>query len=108
MPRISISKEEKIKEAVLQLLFQESPNSMFTYYIAQELARDEEYMKKILEELELKKFVYSVNKNPKGVQYSRRKRWGLTPNVHEAYKKISEEKAKLMAPFTELKEGQKY
>lgn len=108
MPRISTSKEEKIKETILQLLFQESPNSMFTYYIAQELARDEEYIKKILEELESKKYVCSVNKNPKGIQYSRRKRWRLTPHVHDAYRKLSEEKAKLMAPFVELRENNKY
>ena len=89
MPRISAKKEEKIKESILHCLFQNSPKALFTCQIAQELARDEEYMKKLLLELENRNFVTSVKKNQKGMDYKRRLRWLLNPKVYEAYKKIN-------------------
>ena len=89
MPKISSRKEEKIKEAILHLLFQESPKALFTCKVAQELARDEEYMKKLLSELEIKNFVVSIKKNSKGQDYSRRIRWRLHSTVYDAYKKIN-------------------
>lgn len=89
MPQISKRKEEKIKESILHLLFRESPKALFTSKIAQELARDEEYMKKLLLELETRNFVIAVKKNPNGQDYKRRIRWRLHPSVYEAYKKIN-------------------
>ncbi|UZE93727.1 MAG: hypothetical protein IB618_03085 [Candidatus Pacearchaeota archaeon] len=89
MPRISIRKEEKIKESILHFLFQHSPKALFTCRIAQELARDEEYMKKLLLGLEAKGLVIAIKKNPKGQDYSRRIRWRLDSKVYDAYKKIN-------------------
>lgn len=90
MPRISETKENKIKEAILHLLFQHSPKMLFTYHIAQELARDEEYIKKLLQELETKNLVVGVKKNSQGKDYSRRIRWRLTAEAYDAYKKLNE------------------
>ena len=89
MPKISTRKEGKIKESILHFLFQESPKALFTCKIAQELARDEEYMKKLLIELEIKNFIISVKKNPQGKDYSRRIRWRLHSKVYEAYKNFN-------------------
>jgi len=89
MPRISQTKETKIKETILHLLFEQSPKSLFTYHIAQELARDEEYIKKLMEALELSGLVASVRKNPKGLDYSRRIRWRLSNKAYDAYKKVN-------------------
>ncbi len=96
MPRISQIKEEKIKESILHLLFRESPKALFTCKIAQELARDEEYMKKLLLELEAKGFVISVKKNPQGKEYRRRIRWRLDSKVYDAYKKINDSAQKFI------------
>lgn len=90
MPRISSKKEEKIKESILHCLFQNSPKALFTYQIAQELARDEEYMKKLLLNLEERNFVISVKKNQQGMDYKRRIRWRLHSNVYDAYKKVND------------------
>lgn len=90
MPKISETKENKIKEAILHLLFQQSPKALFTYHIAQELARDEEYIKKLMLELETKNLVVAVKKNSKGKDYSKRIRWRLSSQTYEAYKKLNE------------------
>lgn len=89
MPRISTTKENKIKEAILHLLFQQSPKSLFTYHIAQELARDEEYIKKLMLDLEVKSLVNGVKKNADGKDYSRRIRWRLSSQTYDAYKKLN-------------------
>lgn len=89
MPRISQTKETKIKETILQLLFEQSPKSLFTYHIAQELARDEEYIKKLMQNLEISGLVASVKKNAKGLDYSRRIRWRLSNKAYDAYKKVN-------------------
>jgi hypothetical protein len=88
MPRISNKKEDKIKESVLHLLFQQAPKAMFTASISQELARDEEYVKKLLLDLESKKLVSSVKKNQEGIPLKRRIRWHLTQPAYETYKKM--------------------
>ncbi|MGB9707900.1 MAG: hypothetical protein ACPLXC_01040 [Candidatus Pacearchaeota archaeon] len=89
MPRISATKENKIKEAILHLLFEQSPKSLFTYHIARELARDEEYIKKLMQELEAKNMVAGVRKNSNGKDYSRRIRWRLSSQTYDAYKKLN-------------------
>ena len=48
MPRISESKKKKISEQILSYLFLISPKQVFTSNIAKELARDEEFIKKLL------------------------------------------------------------
>ncbi len=89
MPRISKSKEDKIKESVLAVLFQQTPKALFTYHIAQELARDEEFIKRIMQELEAKELVYSVKKNALGKDYSKRIRWRLSEKAFQAYKNLN-------------------
>ena len=90
MPQISKVKEERIKEMILQYLFQQSPKALFTYHVARELARDEEYMKNLLLQLEAKDLIVSVKKNSRGKEYSRRIRWRLSNKVYEAYKTLDE------------------
>ena len=84
--KISQEKREKISEQILLFLYSVNPKSMFTLHIAQELARDEEFIKKILLELKKKKLVLEIKKNPKGVDYKRRSRWRLSDKVYQAYK----------------------
>ena len=85
MPKISDIKKEKISEHVLSVLLDKYPEPIFTAHIAQEIARDEEFIKKILEDLKTKELITLINKNPKGLQYSRRTRWRLTNKAYLAY-----------------------
>ncbi len=87
MPKISSQKIEKISEQILLHLFKSFPKQIFTSEIAKELARDEEFTKKLLLELEKKKLIIKINKNSKGLEYSRRLRWRISNKTYEIYKK---------------------
>lgn len=82
--KLSNKKKEKISEHILSILFEKYPEQLFTSEIAREIARDEEFTKDLLNELNSKELVTSINKNPKGVQYSRRIRWRLSNQAHKA------------------------
>jgi len=85
--KISNEKREKISEQILALLYSLNPQSIFTSYIAKEIARDEEFTKNLLLELRNKKLVIEIKMNPKGVIYKRRSRWKLTNLSYQTYKK---------------------
>ncbi len=85
--KISEKKREKISEQILALIYSVSPKPIFTSHIAQEIARDEEFVKKLLLELKNKKLVIEVKKNPKGILYLRRSRWKISDAVYQAYQK---------------------
>ena len=88
MPRISEEKEKKIKESILYVLFQQTPKLLFTADVAKELARDEEFIKKLLLDLETRKFVISSKKNSLGQDYTRRIRWRLSNQAYQAYNAV--------------------
>jgi len=87
MPKISQQKIEKISEQILYHLYFIFPKQIFTSDIAKELARDEEFMKKLLTDLEKKGLVIKIDKNRQGFQYSRRQRWRISNKAHKIYKK---------------------
>jgi predicted transcriptional regulator with HTH domain len=86
--KISDKKREKILEQILTLLYSVAPKSLFTSHIAQEIARDEEFVKKLLLNLKKKKLVIEIKKNPKGIPYLRRSRWKLSELTYNTYKKF--------------------
>jgi len=88
--KISKQKREKISEQILHYLFSSTPTLKFTSQIAQEIARDEEFVKALLLELKEKKLVIAVTKNPKGVPYTRRIRWKLSDAAYQTYKQHQE------------------
>jgi hypothetical protein len=84
--KISQQKREKIYEQILALLYSVSPKLLFTLNIAQEIARDEEFVKVLLLDLKKKELVIEIKKNPKGLPYTKRSRWKLSDNAYQAYK----------------------
>lgn len=86
MTRVSQSNQEKIKEAILSCLYHSSPKAMFGAEIAREIIRDEEFVKRLLLDLEKRWLVVSVKKNSKGTDYIKRARWRLTNQAFKAYK----------------------
>ena len=84
--RISQEKKDKISEQILAFLYSKSPESLFTSVIAKEIARDEEFAKKLLKNLNKKSLIIEIKKNPKGIPYKRRSRWRLTNITYKAYK----------------------
>jgi len=84
--KISEKKKEKISEQILAFLYSISPKLLFTSDIAQEIARDEEFVKMLLLELNKKNLVVEIKKNPKGTPYIRRSRWKISDAAYRAYK----------------------
>jgi predicted transcriptional regulator with HTH domain len=93
MPTISQPKRDKISEQILHYLFSVSPESKFTSDIAKEIARDEEFTKSLLMELEPKKLIICINKNKTGTLYLKRQRWCLSSEAFDAYKKVQSGKS---------------
>ena len=87
MPQISKKKRSKIAEQILSHLFNISPEAVFTSSIAEEIARDEEFTKSLLQELESNKLIAKITKGPQGQDYRRWERWRLSNAAFDAYKK---------------------
>ena len=88
MPQISKKKKSKISEQILAHLYNISPEAEFTNKIAEEIARDEEFTKSILQDLEQNKLVVKVTKGAQGQEYERWQRWRLSNPAFEAYKNV--------------------
>lgn len=85
MPKISDVKIERISEQILSYLFGVFPKLVFTADVARELARDEEFVKRLLLGLEKKGAVIRVNKNSNGDVYLKRMRWRISNRAHAVY-----------------------
>lgn len=88
MPKISKQKIEKISEQILSHLYSIFPKQIFTSDIARELARDEEFIKKILQDLMKNELVIKIDKNQQGFQYTKRLRWRISNKAYNIYKKL--------------------
>ncbi len=84
--KISSEKKEKISEQILALLYSNSPKLLFTFHIAKEIARDEEFTKHLLLGLKKKGLVLEVKKSSTGSNYLKRSRWQLSSKAYIAYK----------------------
>lgn len=84
--KISKEKKDKISEQILSVLFSKFPQLLFTSQIALEMARDEEFTKKLLLELKEKSLVNEIKKNPKGILYIKRSRWKMEDKTYQKYK----------------------
>lgn len=84
--KISEQKKEKISEQIVATLYSLYPKPSFTSQIAQEIARDEEFVKSLLIKLKEKKLILEIKKTPKGIQYIRRSRWKLNDEIYKTYK----------------------
>lgn len=85
MPQISEEKIKRIKETILSYLYHNSPKAPYTSNLAAEIVRDEEFTKRLLQELVKEELVAKVGKNSKGINYLRRERWRLSNKAFKAY-----------------------
>lgn len=101
MPQISKQKKDKILEQILFYLYQSFPKQIFISDIAKELARDEEFIKTLMLDLLKKELVVKIDKNSKGINYSRRLRWRLSNKVYDLYSKQINSKSQIKANIEE-------
>lgn len=85
--KLSQTKKDRIIEQILSFLYHSFPKQPFTAEIARELARDEEFIKNMLFELQAKGLVTPLRRNQKGQVFSRRLKWRLTNKVYDIYSK---------------------
>ncbi len=88
MPRISEEKRKKISEQILFHLYTVFPKQIFTSDVAKEVARDEEFAKTILLEMEKKGLIVKVDRNPDGIKYELRLRWRISNKAQVAYSQM--------------------
>jgi predicted transcriptional regulator with HTH domain len=86
--KISEQKRNKISEHILSYLYSINPRPAFVFHISKEVARDEEFIKKLLHELKGKGIVAEIKKNSQGKDYLKRSRWRLTDQAYKAYKDV--------------------
>ena len=84
--KLSEKKREKISEQILAFLYSISPKPLFTSHIAEEVARDDELVKNLLQSLKRKGLVLEIKKNPDGADYVKRSRWKLSDQAYKIYK----------------------
>lgn len=84
--RLSQAKKDKITEQILSFLYHEFPSQPFTAEIARDIARDEEFVKRLLFELNEKGLVTPIRKNSKGDIFTRRLKWRISQRVYDIYK----------------------
>lgn len=90
MSKISKEKEAKIMSDILAVLYNNSPKALFTADISRAIARDEEFVKRLLIELGKKGMIASIDKNPQGIKYSKRQRWRISSKIYDTYKKLQQ------------------
>ncbi|MBI2630504.1 hypothetical protein HYW76_05370 [Candidatus Pacearchaeota archaeon] len=83
--KLSQEKRDKISEQIVSFLYHIYPRSEFTSSIAKEIIRDEEFTKDLLLFLKEKNLVIPIKKNKNGQIYSRRVRWRISNQAHQAY-----------------------
>lgn len=86
MSKISKEKQEKIMSNIMAVLYENFPNQLFTSTISNIIARDEEFVKRLLKALWDKNLVVPIKKNPKGILFTRRIKWRLSNKAYNAYK----------------------
>ncbi len=83
--RLSKDKKNKIAEQILSYLYYTFPNQPYTAEIAREVIRDEEFIKRLLFELNEKGLVTPIRKNKNGDIFTRRLKWRLTQKIYNIY-----------------------
>jgi hypothetical protein len=83
--KLSKEKKEKVSEQILAHLYSSFPKQLFTCEVAKEIARDEEFVKRLLLDLKDKNLVVAVKKNETGKDFIRRIRWQLSGPAYQAY-----------------------
>lgn len=85
MSRVSQRTFNKVAEAALAFLNERYPEPLSCREIAAELARDNEFVGRVLLFLKEKKLVQQVYKSPEGRDYLRWTKWTLTPSTRAKF-----------------------
>lgn len=85
MVKLSEKTIQLLKDDIMSILYENPLKAMFTNEIAVELRRNNEFTKKLLLELKKKGLVEEVNKNKRGQEYLRNKKWRIPSRVLKVF-----------------------
>ena len=86
MSSISNEKRERIKEELLRIIYENYPNFLYTYQIADLLIRDDEFVLNLLKQLKDKNLIFCLEESSGG---NVKRKWQLKREVYEQYKELS-------------------
>jgi len=85
MSKISKEREKRIKEQILEVLYNHFPKMYYSKEIGDELLRKDEFILRLMFELKKDNLVTGFEeKKGRGI----RRKWGLSKEVYEEYKKL--------------------
>ncbi|MFH0835585.1 MAG: hypothetical protein V1834_00285 [Candidatus Micrarchaeota archaeon] len=89
MSRVSKKTFDKVAESVLGVLYDNYPGSVSTRFVAGEVARDKEFVAKVLDFLRGKGFVEQWTKSRAGEEYERWAKWRLSKRAYDKYAELT-------------------
>ena len=86
MSNISQIKKERLKEEILRIAYENHPAFLYTYQIAEQLIRDDEFILNLLKELKNNDLITCLEESGGG---NIKRKWGLKKEGYEKYKELS-------------------
>lgn len=86
MSKLSDAKKNRIKEEILRVLYENSPKAMPTFFVANAVIRDNEFVLGLLEEMEGVGLVEMLK--AKKEQKKKRRIWRLTNKAFKEYQRL--------------------
>lgn len=88
MSRVSKKTFDKVAEDALAVLYDNYPAAVSTRIVAGEMARDKQFVARVLEFLRGKGFVEKWTKSKGGEDYERWMKWRLTKQAYDKYSEL--------------------
>ena len=70
-----------LKDDIISILYENNLNPLLTIEISNELRRDKEFTRRLLNELKEQGIITEIKKNNKGKNYIKRSKWAINQEV---------------------------
>ena len=70
-----------LKDDIISILYENNLNPLLTIEISNELRRDKEFTRRLLNELKEQGIITEIKKNNKGKNYLKRSKWAINQEV---------------------------
>ena len=70
-----------LKDDIISILYENNLNPLLTIEISNELRRDKEFTRRLLNELKEQGIITEIKKNNKGKNYLKRSKWAINKEV---------------------------
>ena len=81
MVKLSLKILNLLKDDIISILYENNLNPLLTIEISNELRRDKEFTRRLLNELKEQGIITEIKKNNKGKNYIKRSKWAINKEV---------------------------